>query len=56
MKPAIHQKPFSKMGKWIEKKTIAEILVCVCGNKYIKTRKNQTVCVRCIAKLQEVVR
>ncbi len=36
------------VGKWIEKKTRTEILLCVCGGKYIKTRKEQTVCVRCI--------
>ncbi len=36
------------VGKWVEKRTRTEILLCVCGNKYIKTRKEQTVCVRCI--------
>ncbi len=41
---------FSKIGKWVEKKTIAEILLCSCGNKYIKTRPDQKVCIRCIAK------
>ena len=59
MKPIIpiKLKSFSKLGKWVERKTIAEILTCSCGNKYIKSRKNQTICVRCIAKIQkEVVR
>jgi len=36
------------VGKWIEKKTRTEILLCVCGAKYIKTRKEQSVCIRCI--------
>ena len=36
------------IGQWVVKKTRTEILLCVCGNKYIKTRKNQEVCVRCI--------
>ncbi|MSU56197.1 MAG: hypothetical protein EXS51_02730 [Candidatus Taylorbacteria bacterium] len=36
------------IGQWVVKKTRTEILLCICGNKYIKTRKNQEVCVRCI--------
>ncbi|PIQ68291.1 MAG: hypothetical protein COV91_04960 [Candidatus Taylorbacteria bacterium CG11_big_fil_rev_8_21_14_0_20_46_11] len=35
-------------GQWIEKRTKTEILLCLCGNKYIKTRKDQKVCIRCI--------
>ena len=38
----------NSLGKWIEKKTRTEILLCSCGVKYIKTRKDQTVCIRCI--------
>ncbi|MDO8594437.1 MAG: hypothetical protein Q7R93_02900 [bacterium] len=38
----------NNVGKWIEKKTLTEILLCVCGNKYIKSRKEQIVCIRCI--------
>ncbi|HEY4508118.1 MAG TPA: hypothetical protein VJJ55_00490 [Candidatus Paceibacterota bacterium] len=37
------------VGKWIVKKTRTEILVCAsCRGKYLKTRKNQTVCIRCM--------
>ncbi|MFO0719046.1 MAG: hypothetical protein U0522_03400 [Candidatus Paceibacterota bacterium] len=44
----LSKKTFQSAGKWIEKPRVSEILVCACGNKYIKTRKNQTVCVRCM--------
>jgi hypothetical protein len=40
-------------GIWIEKPRQKEILVCECGNKYIKTRDKQTSCVRCIAENRE---
>ena len=36
-------------GKWVEKITHSEILICACGNKYLKTRANQITCVRCIS-------
>jgi len=39
-----------KIGKWIPKKTKSEILLCVCGNKYIKTRPRQVECILCISK------
>ncbi len=38
------------VGKWVVKTTRTEILLCICGNKYIKTRKDQAVCIRCIYK------
>ena len=38
----------NNLGKWVEKRTKTEILSCVCGSKYIKSRKDQTVCIRCI--------
>ncbi|MBX4211160.1 hypothetical protein KW783_04300 [Candidatus Parcubacteria bacterium] len=41
-------KHFQQNGKWIEKKTVTEVLVCSCGNKYLKTRKGQTECLRCM--------
>ncbi len=44
----VSTKTFQSAGKWIEKPRISEIVVCSCGNKYIKTRKDQTVCVRCM--------
>lgn len=33
---------------WVEKTTKAEILVCVCGKKYIKTRPRQATCIPCM--------
>lgn len=44
----VSKKHFQKDGKWVVKSKPTEILICACGNKYIKTRKNQTTCVRCI--------
>ncbi len=29
------------------------IVVCLCGNKYLKTREGQIACVRCINKTQK---
>ncbi len=43
-------KTFQHLGKWVEKRTISEILICVCGNKYIKTRKDQTQCIKCMGR------
>ncbi|MDO8564379.1 MAG: hypothetical protein Q7R88_00080 [bacterium] len=43
-------KTFQHNGKWTEKATPTVVLLCACGNKYIKTRLEQTVCIRCIAK------
>lgn len=37
--------------KWAAKPVVpmrSLILICVCGNKYIKTRDEQIVCLRCI--------
>lgn len=39
-------------GVWVEKPRRCEILVCSCGNKYLKTRENQTMCINCINKLK----
>ena len=36
-------------GTWVERPRRAEIVMCECGNKYIKTRKNQTRCLRCLS-------
>ncbi len=48
------RKTFQIGGKWIEKTTKTEILVCFsCSGKYIKTRKAQDVCIRCIGKVLE---
>ncbi|MCE9644089.1 hypothetical protein K8Q93_02535 [Candidatus Parcubacteria bacterium] len=40
-------KTFQKDGHWIEKPSRTEILVCTCGSKYIKTRPEQNLCLRC---------
>jgi len=38
-------------GKWIEKPRRSTILVCpICKDKYIKTRPQQNMCVRCIVR------
>lgn len=42
-------KTFQQDGHWIEKPNKTAILVCECGNRYLKTRPNQTRCLRCIA-------
>lgn len=36
------------MGKWVEKTTRTEILVCYCNKKYIKTRTGQKSCLPCM--------
>lgn len=43
----ISTRTFQKDGKWVEKITLTEVLLCVCGNKYIKTRNLQIACLRC---------
>lgn len=45
---ALNDKPVHSYGLWTPKKTISQIFVCECGNKYLKTRPRQTKCVRCI--------
>lgn len=41
-------KQYQQDGHWIVKPRKTEVLVCTCGNRYIKTRPGQTVCVRCL--------
>ena len=41
-------KNFFKDGKWIDNPNTLAILICQCGNKYIKTRGEQVVCLRCL--------
>ena len=43
-------KNFFQDGKWIDKPTAVAVVVCACGSKYIKTRDEQGVCLRCLAK------
>ncbi len=45
------KKKVSQPGKWIERPRRMEILTCSCGNKYVKSRPNQKVCVRCINEM-----
>ncbi len=44
-------KTFQFDGHWIEKPNRTPIVVCPCGNKYLKTRAGQTKCLRCLARL-----
>lgn len=44
-------KTFNKNGKWIERPGKMTIHVCSkCDNKYLKTRRNQKLCLPCIAE------
>lgn len=42
-------KTFQQDGHWIEKPNKTQILICVCGNRYLKTRPRQEKCLRCIS-------
>lgn len=35
-------------GSWTERPRRSDIVLCACGNRYIKTRKGQSVCVQCL--------
>ena len=55
IKPAVHipklkgpPKQFQQDGHWIVKPGKTQVLVCTCGNRYIKTRPGQAVCIRCL--------
>lgn len=50
MKP-IKPQTIQRTGKWVEKPRISEILICPCNNKYIKTRKDQITCIKCMVRL-----
>jgi len=41
-------KQFQQDGHWIVKPGKTQVLVCTCGNRYIKTRPGQTVCIKCL--------
>jgi hypothetical protein len=45
-------KTFQKNGHWVEKKGVTPILLCECGNRYLKTRPNQKVCLRCLSTMK----
>ena len=42
-------KTFQQDGHWIEKPNKTQIFICVCGNRYLKTRPKQEKCLRCIS-------
>ncbi len=44
-------KTFQQDGHWIVKIKKTPILLCECGNKYLKTRASQSKCLRCLAYL-----
>ncbi len=41
-------KQFQQDGHWIVKPRKTVVLVCSCGNRYIKTRPSQDACLRCM--------
>jgi hypothetical protein len=43
-------KTFHKDGHWIENPRKNTVLTCTCGNRYLKTRHNQTRCLTCISQ------
>ncbi|MFA6536242.1 MAG: hypothetical protein WC250_02215 [Candidatus Paceibacterota bacterium] len=45
---SVSKKHFQQDGKWVVKPVKTVILVCSCGNKYIKTRPDQEACLRCL--------
>lgn len=42
-------KTFQQDGHWVEKPHATPILLCACGNRYLKTRPRQERCLRCIS-------
>lgn len=43
-------KTFQQDGHWVVKPRKTPILICDCGNRYLKTRPGQQVCLRCLFK------
>lgn len=41
-------KHFQQDGHWIVRPRKSEVLTCRCGNRYLKTRPGQSVCIRCM--------
>ncbi|MHB1086864.1 MAG: hypothetical protein ACYCZ0_03900 [Minisyncoccota bacterium] len=41
-------KTFFKDGKWTDSTKEVVVVVCTCGNKYIKTREGQSECLSCV--------
>ena len=44
-------KTFQQDGHWIEKPHVTAVLICSCGNRYLKTRLNQEKCLRCLSAI-----
>ncbi|OGC88370.1 hypothetical protein A2419_00760 [Candidatus Adlerbacteria bacterium RIFOXYC1_FULL_48_26] len=42
-------KTFQQDGHWIEKPNKTQIFICLCGNRYLKTRPKQEKCLRCVS-------
>ncbi len=49
MHPPRVLKTFMQDGRWIERPGRTPILICVCGERYIKTRATQKTCFRCMS-------
>ncbi|HEY6018520.1 MAG TPA: hypothetical protein VIY48_01035 [Candidatus Paceibacterota bacterium] len=49
-KIAAPTKTFQQDGHWVVKPRKTPILICDCGNRYLKTRPGQSVCLRCLFK------
>ena len=45
-------KTFQQDGHWIEKTEKTPIVICECGNRYLKTRPGQKVCLRCLSAMR----
>jgi hypothetical protein len=45
-------KTFQQDGHWIEKTDKTPILICECGNRYLKTRPGQKICLRCLSAMR----
>jgi hypothetical protein len=49
-KEAEKERPVHNTWGWIEWSRRSDILMCTCGNKYLKTRKGQKKCLRCVSR------
>ena len=45
------RKTFQKDGHWIEKPNKTAVLLCICGNRYLKTRPHQDSCLMCMSMI-----
>jgi hypothetical protein len=49
------KKTVPQPGQYVYRPLKCAVISCSCGDKYIKTRKNQTHCLRCIIEGRDVV-